>query len=163
MIIRFGDLESDQPTLKGEVGIDIFQIENDGDVRSIGPINCELTTSFSGDHLIVDGTLSAPSLLRCVGCLEEFLYLPELSDYHAEIEIDDDSVLDLTEHIRDDILLKIPTYPRCTDGSQADRTCAMNGPFSYESKGDAPTSNEAEKTQTTDVWDALENLDTRDH
>lgn len=163
MIIRFGDLESDQPTLKGELGTDIFQIENDGDVRSIGPITCDFLTSVCGDHLIVDGRLTVPTQLRCVGCLEDFPYLWELSDYHAEIVIEDDHALDLTEHIRDDILLKIPNYPRCTDGELQDKICPMNGPFSFESKGEAAPADETGGDQPPDVWDALENLDTGDH
>lgn len=162
MIIRFGDLESDQATLKGQLGCDIFQIESDGDIRSIGPVSCDLHTSISGEHLIVDGLLSIPSLFRCVGCLEDFSYLRDISDYHAEIKIDDDNVVDLTEHIRDDILLGIPTYPHCTEGKEADRACPLKGPFSFENKGNPPTSGEPENAQAPDIWGALENLDTKD-
>lgn len=163
MIIQFGDLESAKPALKGEVGIDIFQIDYDGDIRSIGPINCDLSTSISGDHLIVDGNLSIPLQLRCVGCLEDFPYLKEMSDFHAEIKIENDNLVDLTEHIRDEILLKTPTYPRCTEGGQIDRLCPMEGPFSFENKGKGPLLDGEKGEQPPDVWDALENLDTGDH
>ncbi len=163
MIIRFGDLESDQATIKGELEMDIFQIETDGDVRYIGPISCDFHTSISGEHLIVDGKLTVPSQLRCVGCLEDFPHLQDLNDYHAEIKIDNDRSIDLTEHLRDDILLKIPTYPRCTDGILVDRICPMDGPFSFETKGENPSSDKTEKDQPPDVWDALKNLDTGDH
>ena len=163
MIIRFGDLESDQPALKGELGSDIFQIASDGDIQSIGPVSCDFLTSIKGDHLVVDGRLKISTQLRCVGCLENFSYIQDLSDYHAEITIEDDQLIDLTEHIRDDILLKIPNYPRCTDGVQPDRICPMNGPFSFENKGEGTSSDETGGEQPPDVWDALENLDTGDH
>lgn len=164
MNIRFGELESDQPTLKGRVEADIFQIENDGDICSIGPIDCELNTSVSGDLLIVDGTLSVAFQFRCVGCLEEFPYLLELDDYHAEIELEGkNGALDLTQHIRDDILLEIPTYPHCTDGGQPGRVCPLQGPFSFESTSEKMPSEELGQQQAPDVWDALENLDTGDH
>lgn len=164
MIIRFGEIESDHPALKGRVGTDIFQLENDGVICSTGPIDCDLSTSASGDHLIVDGTLSAPFQLRCVGCLEEFPYRYEINDYHAEIELDGNhGVLDLTGHIRDDILLAIPDYPRCTDGEQPRGACPMDGPFSFESASEQPSSAELGKQQAPNVWDALENLDTGDH
>jgi len=163
MIIRFGDLKSEQTTLQGEVGIDIFQIEANGDIRSIGPITCDLDTSICEDLLIVDGKLSVPSVLRCVGCLEDFPSLWDVSDYHAEIEIENDRLVDLTEHIRDDILLKIPNYPHCDDGEQPGRICPMTGPFSYESKGTSPPADGSAPSQPPDVWDALENLDTGDH
>lgn len=163
MIIQLGDLESDQSTLKGEIKTDIFQIENDADIRSIGPISCDLTTSVEGEYLIVEGKITCPSHLRCVGCLEDFPYLWGSDEYHAEIEIENDKRIDLTEYIRDDILLKIPNYPRCTDGEQPDRICPINGPFSFESKGEASSSDQNEGNQPPDVWDALENLDTGDH
>lgn len=162
MIIRFGDLESDQARLKGELGIDIFQIESDGDVRSIGPISCDLQGTISGEHLIVDGRLTASSQLRCVGCLEDFSYLRDLDDYHAEIKIENHKLVDLTEHIRDDILLEIPNYPRCTDGGQADQICPMEGPFSYENKGSKPKGDTPEEEQAPDIWAALEDLDTKE-
>ncbi len=160
MIIRFGDLESDQAQLKGELGIDIFQIEKDGDVRSVGPVSCDLQSAISGEHLIIDGQLTTSSQLRCVGCLENFTYLREIDDYHAEIKIENYKLVDLTEHIRDDILLEIPNYPRCTDG---DRSCPIAGPFSYENKGSKPPSDAPEEEQPPDIWAALEDLDTKDN
>lgn len=164
MIIRFGELESDHPALKGRVETDIFQLENDGVICSTGPIDCDLRISASGDYLIVDGTLSAPFQLRCVGCLEEFPYLYETNDYHAEIELADDSgTFDLTNPIRDDILLEIPNYPRCTDGEQPRGACPMDGPFFFDSASEKPSSAELGKQQAPNVWDALENLDTGDH
>lgn len=164
MIIRFGELESDLPTLKGRVEADIFKLENDEVICSTGPVDCELSASASGDQLIVDGKLSASFQLRCVGCLEEFPYLLEMDDYHAEIELDgNNDALDLTQHIRDDILLEIPTYPRCTDGGQPGRVCPLDGPFSFESTSEKPSSGEFGKPQVPNVWDALENLDTGDH
>jgi uncharacterized metal-binding protein YceD (DUF177 family) len=164
MIIRFGELESDQPSLKGRVEADIFQLENDGVICSTGPIDCELSTLASGDHLIVDGTLSIPLQLRCVGCLEEFPYLHEMADYHAEIELaDHNGTLDLTDYIRDDILLDVPNYPRCSDGGQPGRICPLEGPFSFESPGKNPSSGSSAKPPGANVWDALENLDTGDH
>jgi len=163
MIIRFGDLESDQSTLKGELETDIFQIDTDADIRSIGPVSCDFHISVEGEHLIVDGSLTCPSQMRCVGCLEDFPYIWGANDYHAEVKIENDRQIDLTEYIRDDILLKIPNNPRCTDGELPDRICPMNGPFSFESKGEAPSSDQAGGNQPPDVWDALENLDTGDH
>lgn len=162
MIIRFGDLESDQAALKGELGIDIFQIESSGDIRSIGPVACDFHTTISGEHLILDGNLSIPCQLRCVGCLEDFSYFRDISDYHAEIKIDDFTQLDLTEHIRDDILLEIPTYPHCTDGIHIEHTCPMKGPFSFESKGTKPLSDSSEEEQPPDIWAALDDLDSKD-
>lgn len=164
MIVRFGELESDQPSLKGRVETDIFQLENDGVICSAGPINCDLSALASGDHLIVDGKLSISLQLRCVGCLEEFPYLHEMDEYHAEIELDGHhDTLDLTDYLRDDILLDIPNYPRCTEGTQPGRICPLEGPFSFESPGEKPSSDTSAKQPGPNVWDALENLDTGDH
>ncbi len=162
MIIRLGDLRSDQATLEGVLDTDIFQIDTDGDVRSIGPISCELHTAISGDHLIVDGKLTVPTQLRCVNCLEDFSYQHDFNDYHAEIKIENNNMLDLTEHIRDDILLEIPQYPHCTTGSIPDRVCPMTGPFSFEKQGTQPPSDDTEEESPADIWAALEDLDTKD-
>ncbi len=164
MIIQFGELESDQPTISGRVETDIFQLENDQVICSTGPIDCELNTMDSGDCLVVYGKLSVPLQLRCAGCLEEFPYLHELEPYHAEIEYDESSgFLDLTEPIRDDILLEVPDYPRCSEGREVGRTCPLQGPFSFEASSGKPSPDESPGQAAPNVWDALENLDTGDH
>ncbi|MCF6313988.1 MAG: DUF177 domain-containing protein [Verrucomicrobiales bacterium] len=162
MIITFGDLESDQATLQGELSTDIFQIETEGDIRSIGPIKCDLQTSISGEHLIVDGLLSIPAQLRCVNCLENFSRHREITDYHAQIAIENHRLVDLTEHIRDDILLDLPNYPHCTDGDLPDHICPSAGPFSYENKGAQPQNKEEKEEQEPDIWAALEDLKPKD-
>lgn len=63
--------------------------------------------------------------------------------------------MDLTEMIREDILLTLPNFPRCEDGNVEPRDCPAQGKFDP-----AELAAEADEAPGGDrgVWNALDKL-----
>jgi len=138
--------------IAGETTRDIFQLDPNGaEVRTAGPMRYALHLSEVGSELLLaQGTLTAPFSLRCVACLEHFPFTLERDDYAADFDRPGDGQLDLTERIREDLLLELPPYPHCDrDADDPDRVCPAAGRFeAREADGDAGPS----------AWDALDEL-----
>lgn len=124
-------------------------------IKPTGSVDYDLHAARDDDDLIVTGSLNARFVLECVRCLEAFDHLATLDPYKLEIPIENDQIIDLTEVIREDILLSLPSYPRCEDGNVSPRECSAEGRFdagSHEPIAKPPSES------STGVWDALDEL-----
>ena len=102
----------------------------------------------------ITGSLDATFSLECGRCLERFLQRVEMPDYTTEVPIEKETTMDLTELIREDILLTLPNFPRCENGNVDLRDCPAEGRFK------ATESSLAEEMPRADggVWNALDKL-----
>lgn len=89
---------------------EIFGID-DEEVTSIGPLAFDLQVQRFENELFVRGNISAPFKFRCVRCLGYFDYVVEVSDFAASFEIDAQSVVDVSDSMREEIVLDFPAYP----------------------------------------------------
>jgi uncharacterized protein len=119
--------EMDEPPIEDE----------EGGLKCVAPIKGEVTFSNSGRHVVARGSFSTAIELECARCLEEYrvevaspieeeLELPvPLAEQEAEeaegpVEEESerlfvDNILDLTELLRQDILLAVPIKPVCSE------------------------------------------------
>jgi len=104
---------------------------------------------------VVTGTMSATFELECGRCTERFEQKVELSDYTISLPIENDAPVDLTEPIREDILLALPTYPRCETGNVQQRECPAEGRFDA---APVEVSEEQQEDGDASVWEALDQL-----
>lgn len=133
--------------LEGEENCPIPELESD-EVRCAGPLKYNLEVGISEGALWANGTLRQPVELRCVNCLETFVYEIQVPDFALHLELTGPEVVDLTPMIREDILLNLPAHPHCDrDGG---REC--KGP-----RGTAPKEMETEAKREHD-WEALDKL-----
>lgn len=126
-------------------------------VQPLSDLDYDIHVQRDDAGLMLLGTLDATFELECGRCLERFPMQMTLSDYVGEVEIEGEnkSIIDLTETLRDDILVALPSYPRCEDGNVNERECPAQGRFDAQaslaaSADDAP--------QDTGIWDALDQL-----
>ncbi|MBL9155315.1 MAG: hypothetical protein JNK37_22725 [Verrucomicrobiales bacterium] len=150
--INLAEIPFDGMRLVGKTDRDIFDLpETERDARPAGPVHYDLHISEAGSGLMLAmGSLRVTFTLRCVACLEEFPHTIEWDDYAAEFDLPASGVLDLTERIREDLLLELPDYPHCDrDSDDPDRVCPAAGKFdgSAAAAGDGPS-----------VWEALDRL-----
>lgn len=68
------------------------------------------------DNLIVTGTLSTHVTLVCSKCLKKFPYLIENKKFAYDCEILNQDIIDLTDSIREDIIVALPVRPLCYEG-----------------------------------------------
>lgn len=150
MIIAIKDLERDSVSLHGEestVGLDL----DPAALTIAGNLEYELEVGISEGGLWVYGKLRLPVSLFCVSCLEQFATAIEVPDFAVQIELQGKEVIDLTEWIREDILINLPPYPKCdSDGKKA---C----PASFQSVEHVPAETQlSENCSTWSVLDAIE-------
>lgn len=127
MRINLRDVTDDGLKLSGEISEDIFKLE-EGGVQPSGPVRYDLRAELVDETLVVRGTLEADFELICVRCLDPFLFSVELPDAIFAEDIAGRETIDLTESIREDILLALPDHPHCEEANPP-RTCPAHGLF----------------------------------
>jgi uncharacterized metal-binding protein YceD (DUF177 family) len=133
--------------LEGEEPSEILELDSDR-ARSTGPIQYALDVGLSEGGLFATGTLAVGIECQCVRCLENFRRDLRVDDFACQVELEGRETVDLTEHVREDILLSLPAHPHCDwDG---EKVCKAQF-------RDAPSEAEPLEDQR-DVWKGLDKL-----
>jgi len=98
--------------VEGEEERDILDL-NDPAVKPLGTVRYNLDVGLSDGGLFATGSLEADVQMECVTCLEPFEYRVEVPDFAMQIDLPSTELVDLTEEVREDILLALPPYPHC--------------------------------------------------
>ncbi|MEM0896962.1 MAG: hypothetical protein AAGJ79_08745 [Verrucomicrobiota bacterium] len=138
----------------GEITRDIFELDPK-DARPAGPVRYEGHLSLVSDSALFQGAVSADFDVECARCLERFVYRISLEGHALHAELDGAGTIDLTESIREDILLALPAYPRCEEGVSP-MVCPAEGKF--PSTSDYRPIDNDERTRSGDVWGELDQL-----
>src|SRR5260370_39066478 len=147
MKIQVNKIPAKGAAFEGKEPDDIHEL-NDPAIRPVDTLLYSLLAQFAPDTLVVSGTLSVLLELDCVNCLQTFLYPLVVRDFAAQIPAGPNDTVDLTEYLREDIVLALPAHPRCDwDGS---RECP--GP-----KGPRQAVEEKEPSHP-DAWAALDEV-----
>lgn len=145
--------------VRGSTEGDIFELTA-GDSQPLGPLEYDLKAYVFDEILRVEGTISAQFEVECTRCLEKFPFDLVIDDYNAEVEIENRGIVDLTDRIREDMLLSLPTYPHC-DASSDERECSVGDRFTTipeEIVDDEDSSSEGKPSSSSenDAWSALD-------
>lgn len=153
MVLHFRQMEFGRLELSGRESSAGLDLRSAG-VIPTGDLEYHLEAGLSGGGVWICGSLRLPVELECVHCLETFAHVVEVTDFALQLEMEETGggeSLDLTEWIREDILLALPTYPKCdTDGG---KTCSVRFPTVVF----APV--ESESPQVSSAWSALDALE----
>lgn len=120
-----------------------------------GDIHYDLDVGLSDGGLFATGRVGVDLDLQCVACLETFRFPLEVPNFACQVELTGAEAVDLTEPVREDILLALPPHPHCDWNGK--RAC--KGAPIPENTGDAAAlalESEAERTKV--VWGALDQL-----
>src|SRR5207302_5797597 len=90
----------------------ILELHED-QARPVSDISYALDIGLSGGGLFATGELSVDFDLECVACLERFRYALRVPDFACQLELAGPELVDLTEPMREDILLALPPHPHC--------------------------------------------------
>lgn len=108
-------LPEDGKAFSGELAAEIFDLP-EGDARPTGPLAYELWVRRFGSELLLTGSLSAPFEFTCVRTLHPFVQTIRLEDAAISVEITGEGEIDVTEALREEVLLHFPVDPRCEEG-----------------------------------------------
>jgi uncharacterized protein len=129
----------------------IMELEKDPFIQNASDVHYALYAQHVSDEVVVRGTLAADMSLKCTRCAEFFSTTVTDSDflraYTASKDVDS---VDITEDIREEILLSIPDFPICSDECKG--LCAQCGAELNKASCDC------EAGERPNPWSALDNL-----
>ncbi len=161
MKISLRELNAGHTHFNGVVEEDVYQL-NDPDVVPDGGYRYDVEAGSQEGSLWVVGRVGAGFQLRCVRCLECFPFSVELPDFAVQKEGGQAEIIDLTEEVREEILLSLPPHPTCDWAGgrvcPGHRLAAEHAP---ESASPSALRNIADSPGSS--WDALNKLDIDDH
>ena len=130
----------------------ILELEDDAFNKAEGEVHYSLYAQHISGELVVRGSLSVDMDLKCTRCSEFFSTTVVDSDFlRAYSASEDTDSVDITEDMREDLLLHVPGFPVCNEDCKG--LCAQcgvdlnKGACSCET-GDRPN-----------PWSTLDNLD----
>ena len=97
--------------LDGDEDCPIHDLEAEG-IRCAGQLHYDIDVGIAGGALWARGSLLQPVELRCVSCLEKFVYEIRVPGFAVQTELPGPETVDLTPFIREDLLLNLPAHPR---------------------------------------------------
>ena len=115
--INTARLDDGEKRFEGEIPGSILEIDDENDGRPAGPIRYDLKASLVTGNLLVKGKLEADIEFACFRCGES--YKATVKDFEflrlIKLAVPDECV-NLTEDIRESIILAFPTKPLCKPG-----------------------------------------------
>ena len=141
--------------LEGEIDSALLGL-TEGNARNAGPISYRIEAQLFDTELLVRAWLAAPLHMRCDRCLHEFNYMLEVSDAKFSYEVQDDPVIDVTDDLREELILALPTYPKCDLIGKECQILDIINDFRLD-KAPSPGVNCATPSGKS-VWDALDQI-----
>ena len=113
LIVDASRLDADGVELEGEV--DAVDLDEEF-VKPFGGVRYRLKAQLFGSELLVRGHLEQDFELVCSRCGKDFDDTVVVDDFTVSREIDAKAPeADLTDEIRESIILALPTYPVCSE------------------------------------------------
>ena len=113
LIVDASRVDSEGEVIEGE--IDAVDIDEEF-VKPFGGIRYRLTVQVFGSELLVRGHLEQDFDLVCSRCGKDFDDTIKVDDFTQSYEINANLMeIDLTEDVRESIILALPTYPVCSE------------------------------------------------
>jgi len=113
LVVDVSRLDPEGETFEGEV----FCVDIDEEfVKPFGGVRYRLDAQIFGTELLVRGHLEQDFDLVCSRCGEDFDTTIKVEDFTESYQINEKTQeVDLTEDLRESIILALPTYPVCRE------------------------------------------------
>ncbi|MEN9343876.1 MAG: hypothetical protein RLZZ453_663 [Chlamydiota bacterium] len=101
---------------------EFLQID-DEELRFSLPIQLKLEAYLADDHLVMGLDASTEAELPCAICNEPVKIVLNVKNKHLTLALDEiqTSVLDLSNEVRENILLQVPLFTECSQGKCPER------------------------------------------
>lgn len=159
LVVDLHDLPPEGREISGQLDCRIFELE-EGAPQVASPLRYRLHILKDGDDAILSGEISADFVFECVLCLESFTDRIILPEYGTEVAAEGKTpTVDLTDALREDILLALPGHPHCGNGTLHPRTCPAAGVFPASTDYSEEHPEEQHPSGgPSDVWGTLDQL-----
>ncbi len=154
-VISLEDFPEEGLLLSGELSEEILGLE-EADLRCTGPLSYDMEARLYDTELVLRGSVSAPFRMRCVRCLDEIDYTLELPDLTLSADVKGKLSVELTDELREELLLELPAYPKC---ELVGAECKINDSFGdFRLDKDPQPGVDSATPSGESVWDALDSL-----
>jgi uncharacterized metal-binding protein YceD (DUF177 family) len=156
LIIDLASLPESGKSFVGELPPDIFDLPA-GDAQSTGPLGYELWVQRFGSELLLTGWLAAPFEFTCVRTLHPFILTVRVEQAAFSLEILQEGDLDVTEALREEVLIHFPVDPKCEDGD-IPQGCEIDSQYLAVDKAAESGQETRPRAEGDDRWSALDIL-----
>ena len=156
LIIDLTTLPEAGMAFSGELDGAIFDLP-ESDVSQAGLLKYDLWAQRFESELLLTGLLTAPFDFTCVITLKRFLKTIRLESAAISLEIGNSSQIDVTEALREEIILDFPADPRCDEGDVPE-PCELDSRYLAVDKLDENGLPPASRDESDDRWSALNDL-----
>jgi uncharacterized protein len=116
LIVDVARLDEDGERMAGEIPVEVLDLGGSEVYSLAGGLAYDLFVQALGTELLVRGTLKLPLNCVCIRCGGDFTAVAQDLKFVISIEISDSTdFLDLTDEVREAIILALPGYPVCSD------------------------------------------------
>lgn len=155
LILSLENWSSEGRCLSGELDSCIFGVENE-DVKACGNLLYDLDAQLFDHELLLTGTISAVFRLQCARCLKEFDYELRADALSLSFDVADELQIDVTDALREELVIELPSYPKCEISGQECQINDENLHFGLDKEVEAGV--ESPTPGGRSVWDALDRL-----
>lgn len=157
VLVNLRHLEAHNVCLEGELPVAELDIETGDDViRMVQPLQYELEVQKLEAGLLVQGRLRLTLDCECVRCLKPFRRQLNLDSWTLLLPLEGEEAVvvtndcvDLTPHLREDILLEFPQHPLCEPECRG---------LPQSTVGKARNTGSGQPREGSPAWDALNKL-----
>jgi uncharacterized metal-binding protein YceD (DUF177 family) len=140
----------------GELPKEVFDLP-EGDAVPLGPLEYEVWAQRFGSELLLTGSLAAPFEFTCVRTLHHFVQTIRLEGSAVSIEIGTGGEIDVTDALREEVLIHFPVDPVCEDGDVPQK-CEIDPRYLSVDKPSEDALPTPPRVGNDDRWSALDNL-----
>ena len=147
--------KSESLFMSGEISEDIWEFQDSDLIKPAGQLIYEAEASVVSEELLVRGDFSAKFTFECTHCLVLFKKTIKLKNHSILTPIEGKLTIDLTNALREDIILALPNFTKCDQGDEITEPCPASGDFieslNAQNNGEDPTNPLPSKQ-----WEALD-------
>jgi len=165
LVIDPGRMSDNSLPVKGEVSEDIWNFQKGENIKVAGPLKINAEASVVSEMVLLMGHFEMPFELVCDRCSNPFVHTVKLRSHAITEPLENRAIVDLTNAVREDILLALPAYPHCDADPDAPQCPASEvfpeiDEFVELDEEEDEENKIAPKDGKPNVWDALDNLPT---
>ena len=162
--IDLAQLPEEGIAMSGELDPKVFEL-SEKDAKPQAGLEYDLYVQRFDDELLLRGSLGTPFEFKCVRTNNLFVQTISLEEVAVAVEVTSGTV-DVTEALREEVLINFPSYPRCDEGDEPveceidERYLALDKP-PEAGVCDAPSDeadSSADLNDPNDQWSALDGL-----
>ena len=160
MKIDLANLPDEGEHFQGEIPPEVFELGK-SDIISVSPISYSLFAQRFDTELLLTGEIEATFELTCMRSLHPFAQTIHLPAAAISIEIESDSIIDASEALREEVLIELPTNPKCENGDNPGK-CEIDPKYLAVDKSTDAGVDNAPAREEPNPWAALDALESQD-